>query len=153
VHGATRPRLLVVDAAGAAAADRAAIERGVPSRALMERAGAAAAAEIARRFPHALRQGIVVHTGPGNNGGDGWVVARALRDAGLDPGALELEITEGAFLDDTPEALAALARLRGCYGMYTLADDDNVAARAAYASAGGRETARPVMIDWELGPG
>ena len=51
------------------------------------------------------------------------------------------------------EALAALARERGCYGMYTLADDENGAARAAYASAGGRETARPVMIDWELGSG
>src|SRR5918996_84441 len=37
------------------------------------------------------------------------------------------------------EALATVARERGCYGMFTLADDDNGAARAAYASAGGRE--------------
>ncbi len=48
------------------------------------------------------------------------------------------------------EALRALARQRGCYGMYTLADDDNEPAQATYASAGGRATSRPVMIDWDL---
>ena len=47
-------------------------------------------------------------------------------------------------------ALEALARRRRCYGMYTLADDDNEAARATYGSAGGRETSRPLMIDWDL---
>jgi NAD(P)H-hydrate repair Nnr-like enzyme with NAD(P)H-hydrate epimerase domain len=41
----------VVTAAQAASRDRAAIESGVPSRALMQRAGAAAAAEIAHRYP------------------------------------------------------------------------------------------------------
>jgi aminoglycoside 3-N-acetyltransferase I len=48
------------------------------------------------------------------------------------------------------EALATLARERGCYGMYVLADDDNAPARATYAGAGGREASRPVMIDWDL---
>lgn len=46
------------------------------------------------------------------------------------------------------EALRALARRRGCYGMYALVDDDNEPAQATYASAGGRATSRPVMIDW-----
>jgi ribosomal protein S18 acetylase RimI-like enzyme len=45
-------------------------------------------------------------------------------------------------------ALAALARERGCSGMFVLVDDDNEAGRAAYASAGGREASRPVMVDW-----
>ncbi len=49
------------------------------------------------------------------------------------------------------EALASVARERGCCSMYTLADDDNVAARATYGSAGGRETSRPLMIDWDFG--
>ena len=75
--------MLVVDAAGAGAADRAAIAAGIPSRALMERAGAAAAAEIARRFPDDLAAGVVVATGAGNNGGDGWVVAAALHAVGI----------------------------------------------------------------------
>lgn len=77
------PRPIVVDAAGAAAADAAAIAAGIPSRALMRCAGAAAAAEIARRFPKLLGDGVVIATGAGNNGGDGWVVAQWLRAAGI----------------------------------------------------------------------
>lgn len=73
----------MVDAAGAAAADAAAIAAGIPSRALMRCAGAAAAAEIARRFPELLGDGVVIATGAGNNGGDGWVVAQWLRAAGI----------------------------------------------------------------------
>ncbi len=73
----------VADAAGARAADSAAIAGGIPSRALMQRAGAAAAAEIAHRFPDDVRAGVVVATGSGNNGGDGWVVAAALHAVGI----------------------------------------------------------------------
>ena len=76
-------KVRVVSADDAAAADRRAIEAGVPSRALMQRAGAAAATEIALRFPRALRRGVAIHAGPGNNGGDGWVVAGALAAAGI----------------------------------------------------------------------
>jgi NAD(P)H-hydrate epimerase len=77
------PAVRVTSAAEAAARDAAAIAAGIPSRALMQRAGAAAAAEIARRYPRELRRGILVLAGPGNNGGDAWVVARALATAGV----------------------------------------------------------------------
>jgi NAD(P)H-hydrate epimerase len=73
----------VVTAAESAAADRRAISAGMPARALMQRAGAAAASEIALRFPRGLRRGVAIYAGPGNNGGDGWVVAGALAAAGI----------------------------------------------------------------------
>ncbi|MDQ6633475.1 MAG: NAD(P)H-hydrate dehydratase, partial [Gemmatimonadota bacterium] len=94
------PPVYVVDAAGAAAGDSAAIAAGIPSRALMQRAGAAAAAEIARHFRRELSGGVVVATGPGNNGGDGWVVAAALHAAGIRVRVVECEPAK------TPDALA-----------------------------------------------
>ncbi len=48
------------------------------------------------------------------------------------------------------EALSALARERGCYGMWVLTDDDNHAARATYSRAGGRTSSRQLMIDWDF---
>ena len=46
------------------------------------------------------------------------------------------------------EALAAVARERGCTGMFVFVDDDNEAGRATYRSAGGRDASRPVMVEW-----
>lgn len=62
--------------------DRQAIEvQGIPGETLMERAGAAAFALLRSRWPAARR--IVVLCGLGNNGGDGYVVARLAQEAGL----------------------------------------------------------------------
>ncbi len=73
----------VVTGEGAAARDAAAIRAGIGSRQLMQQAGAAAAEVIMRRFGDALGGGVLVLTGPGNNGGDGWVVAGDLARRGI----------------------------------------------------------------------
>ena len=73
----------VASAPESAALDQSAIAAGTPSRALMRVAGVNAATVIAQRCGDRLRQGVTVYTGPGNNGGDGWVVARSLAAAGI----------------------------------------------------------------------
>ncbi|HEX9219021.1 MAG TPA: NAD(P)H-hydrate epimerase, partial [Gemmatimonadaceae bacterium] len=99
----------VVSARESAERDRAAIESGTPSRHLMERAGTAAALEISRRYTDRLRDGAVVFTGPGNNGGDGWVVARTLADTGVDVTVVEVaRPTAGKSPDAVAEREAAM---------------------------------------------
>ena len=68
------------DAEAMRAVDRWAIEeRGVPGVELMERAGAGVARALERLAPDGA---VTVLCGKGNNGGDGLVVARLLREAG-----------------------------------------------------------------------
>ncbi len=81
-------------------ADRLTIASGVPGRDLMENAGkhvAKAASEMADEGGR-----VLVFCGPGNNGGDGFVAARLLKQAGF--------AVEVALLKD-PEGLGGDARL------------------------------------------
>lgn len=71
----------IISVAQMRAIDSASAASGVPTRALMEAAGQAVAAAIAARFSP---RPTVVLCGPGANGGDGWVAARALAARGWD---------------------------------------------------------------------
>jgi len=82
-----------------AADQRAASEHGLAGGVLMERAGSAAFALLRERFPRARR--VVVVCGPGNNGGDGYVLARLAKEAGLAVTVLSPANTAGALAHPT----------------------------------------------------
>jgi hydroxyethylthiazole kinase-like uncharacterized protein yjeF len=89
------------------ATDRWAIEeREIPGAALMERAGAGLARVVAARAPAGR---IAIACGKGNNGGDGIVAARLLREAGREVDVLAVWPVE----DFGPDAAEQLARLPG----------------------------------------
>jgi hydroxyethylthiazole kinase-like uncharacterized protein yjeF len=115
--------------------DRLAIEEaGIPGYALMSRAGEAAWQLVNSRWPPA--QSMAVFCGTGNNGGDGFVVARLALEAGWKVKVLQLGDAGG---------------IKGDAGK----------ARAAYIASGGRiepytpaaAPAADVLVDAMLGTG
>ncbi|WP_055698501.1 MULTISPECIES: GNAT family N-acetyltransferase [Streptomyces] len=76
-------------------------------------------------------------------------------DKGAEMFLYELAVAEGhrrrgigrALVD----ALAALARDRGCYGMWVGVETDDEAALATYRSAGGKDEGTFASIGWEFG--
>src|SRR5688572_7411416 len=99
----------VVTAAEMRALDRAANdELGLPGMVLMETAGRAVAAAVLRAAPGP----VAVVCGPGNNGGDGYVIARVVAEAGRDVVAL-LAAPRDAVKGDAAAHLAVLERAGG----------------------------------------
>ena len=64
-------------------ADEAVISSGVPAEVLMERAGRAVARAVLRELGGRYGRRVTVVCGKGNNGGDGFVVARVLLTHGI----------------------------------------------------------------------
>jgi NAD(P)H-hydrate epimerase len=76
----------ILTAAQMQSIDRLTAERcGVPSLTLMENAGHGVVDFLIERFAPLSQRRIAILCGRGNNGGDGFVVARLLRNKGLSP--------------------------------------------------------------------
>jgi hydroxyethylthiazole kinase-like uncharacterized protein yjeF len=107
---ASHSSMKILTAAEMRAADLATTEEhGIPSIALMENAGAAVARFVLEELSDAVGGGIriVALCGKGNNGGDGFVAARILAEAGCDVAVLLL----GHAADVHGDARKALERL------------------------------------------
>jgi NAD(P)H-hydrate epimerase len=102
----------------------------------MQRAGAAAAAEIALRYRDRLGDGVLVLAGPGNNGGDAWVIARALATTGVAVRVIEPVPAR------TPDAVAERALTVESLGTQVLVE-----------TANGLVAGPSVVIDGLLGTG
>jgi ADP-dependent NAD(P)H-hydrate dehydratase / NAD(P)H-hydrate epimerase len=120
---------------------RAIAELGISGTRLMENAGTGAARLIAREFAPIRNARVLVLCGKGNNGGDGFVVARRLRARG----ARVQVFLVGRRRDVTGDAAGALSRWRG--RVTEIADDGALAPL-------GRELSRAhVVVDALLGTG
>jgi ADP-dependent NAD(P)H-hydrate dehydratase / NAD(P)H-hydrate epimerase len=76
--------MILLDAAESRELDRLSQHRfGIPSYALMTRAGEAVARAALAHRPDAVSGGVTIIAGKGNNGGDGLVAARKLRQLGV----------------------------------------------------------------------
>ena len=93
--------------------DRLTIEKyGVPSLELMERAGEGIAAAIVKRFGQSAKKGVVIVAGKGNNGGDGFVVARLLKQKRI-PCEVVLLARRDELSPDATHNLRVFLKLKG----------------------------------------
>ncbi len=132
-------------------------ELAVPGLLLMENAGRGAAEEIVRRYGPGGR--AVILAGPGNNGGDGWVVARHLVRLGWSvrveecPARRDDGAAAGIAAGDAATQRAIVVRLAALLAeprrlaLHGIADADGARAAA------GRVAADEVVVDALLGTG
>lgn len=107
--------LPVVTAEEMRALDRATIEEvGLPALTLMETAGRAVASAVLAQLDGEGHVAVVC--GPGNNGGDGFVVARVLRDHGVDAVAY-VAVPRSVVKGDAAAHLSILERAGGVVRM------------------------------------
>ncbi len=134
----------VATAAEMRALDQATIDQiGLPGAVLMETAGRAVAAAVRAALGDAGDRLVVIVCGGGNNGGDGFVVARVLRAAGIATEA-HLVVARAQVGGDARRHLDAHERSGGA--VFEATDDGLVALGAALARA-------RVVVDAVLGTG
>ncbi|MGE0684550.1 MAG: NAD(P)H-hydrate epimerase, partial [Candidatus Binatia bacterium] len=93
--------------------DRLTIEEyGTPGHVLMERAGVGAMDAVLQKFPHTRKTSVLVFAGKGNNGGDGFVIARLLKKQGVKCEVI-LAAKKKEITGDALRNLNAFAKMRG----------------------------------------
>jgi NAD(P)H-hydrate epimerase len=136
--------MLLVTAAEMRALDREVIEQvGVPGAVLMDAAGRGVADVIAAQCD-ASRARVVIYAGAGNNGGDGFVVARHLSNRGC---AVEVVLCAPAESVKGDALIHLLAAERSGVPILDAADADGLARAAA------RTAAANVVVDALFGTG
>ncbi len=143
------------DSAARNAADREAVDGfGFSDMMMMEAAGAACSAAIARLKPSGP---LRILCGPGNNGGDGWVVARRMLAAGRDVAVLSTGSPRSAHAQSARNAALGL----GVREHSIPPAGEQQASESASTHFGGPESAVPVdlfpqgcaVVDALFGPG
>lgn len=105
--------MIVVTAEEMRELDRLTIKQfGVPGLTLMERAGEAISAAIVKRFSAIAKRGVLIVAGKGNNGGDGFVVARLLKKKRI-PCEVALLARRDELSPDAGHNLGAFLKLKG----------------------------------------
>lgn len=99
-------------------------EVGIPGVVLMENAGRGVAEEIMRRFSTTTPRRALILAGKGNNGGDGYVIARYLLNKGWQVTTLILAERQSIKGD----AALHLSALENCGGHVVCFSDDNMLA-------------------------
>ena len=135
----------ILNAAQMREADRRTIEEvGIPSIVLMENAGRQVVTAMESAFAELDRCRVAIMCGRGNNGGDGFVVARALGQRGLDIGVFLL----GQTAEVTPDARVNLNVL-GRLGLTVVEIPD----AGAWEQHGPEVATFDVIVDAVLGTG
>jgi ADP-dependent NAD(P)H-hydrate dehydratase / NAD(P)H-hydrate epimerase len=130
---------MLIEPQAVSAVDADCIASGITGYALMARAGREVSAAALRRYPGARR--FVILCGPGNNGGDGYVAAAALAEAGA-------EIAVFALAPPTTDD-ARRARADACCAPQPLAEyqpaSDDVVIDALFGAGLSRDLSIDVM--------
>lgn len=125
--------------------DRLSTERaGIPSLELMENAGRSVAEFIQARWPDFARRRTVVLCGKGNNGGDGFVVARHLKQMGAEPEIVSC----GSPQEMSGDAAENLKRWQAFPGAMRM-----IASEEEWDRAGIQFDAAEIIVDALLGTG
>ncbi len=126
--------------------DRLAVEEyGLPGAVLMENAGRGSARILLERFGEAFQTGVTIVAGTGNNGGDGFVIARHLANQGI-----EVDVFIAGPIDKVkaPESASNLATIRKMgVPIVPISGDEDVAALSDSIRS------RGIVVDALLGTG